>query len=200
MKGWYQCQSVIFPMQFGLMTRTVAYRSITTGYSILHWAVGHVWWLFLGLRYWYPIILVKSLQHIWRLGTRKWNLRVPYLQMSCSDLVIATHLKVARIPFVAKVENRSGLQFTTDAQYCPCWYNLWTPVSGEAVQVLYVFTEWTTITSVWLWKAVWILPILESKCQTNTSTDHDGKKTKNKTKKTTNHDGHMWPFDAETEN
>ena len=94
MKGWYQCQSVIFPMQFGLMTQTIPYRSITTGYSILHCAVGHVWWLFLGLLYWYPIILVKLLQHIWRLGTRKWNLRVPYLQMSCSDLVIATHLKV----------------------------------------------------------------------------------------------------------
>ena len=29
--------------------------------------------------------LVKSLQLIWRLGKRRWNLRMPYLQMSCSD-------------------------------------------------------------------------------------------------------------------
>ena len=28
----------------------------------------------------------KSLQFIWRLGTRRWNLRVPILQMNCSDL------------------------------------------------------------------------------------------------------------------
>ena len=30
--------------------------------------------------------IVKSLQLIWRSGTRRWNLRVPDLQMSCSDL------------------------------------------------------------------------------------------------------------------
>ena len=30
--------------------------------------------------------LVKSRQLIWRLGTRRWNLRVPNLQMNCSDL------------------------------------------------------------------------------------------------------------------
>ena len=31
--------------------------------------------------------LVKSLQLIWRSGTRRWNLRVPNLQMSCSNMI-----------------------------------------------------------------------------------------------------------------
>ena len=35
-----------------------------------------------------PYHVVKSLQLIWRLGTRRWNLRVPKLQMNCSDLKI----------------------------------------------------------------------------------------------------------------
>ena len=34
-----------------------------------------------------PCHTVKSLQLIWRSGTRRWNLRVPDLLMSCSDLV-----------------------------------------------------------------------------------------------------------------
>ena len=34
-----------------------------------------------------PYLSVKSLQLIWGLGTRRWNLRVPDLQMSCSDLL-----------------------------------------------------------------------------------------------------------------
>ena len=33
-----------------------------------------------------PCHVVKSLQLIWRLGTRRWNLRVPHLQVSGSDL------------------------------------------------------------------------------------------------------------------
>ena len=33
-----------------------------------------------------PYLKVKSLQLIWRSGTRRWHLRVPDLQMSCSDL------------------------------------------------------------------------------------------------------------------
>ena len=33
-----------------------------------------------------PYLLVKSLQLFGRLGTRRWNLRVPSFQMSCSDL------------------------------------------------------------------------------------------------------------------
>ena len=33
-----------------------------------------------------PYHVVKSLQLIWREGTRRWNLWVPNLQMSCSDL------------------------------------------------------------------------------------------------------------------
>ena len=33
-----------------------------------------------------PCHVVKSLQLIWRLGTRRWNLRVPDLHMSCRDL------------------------------------------------------------------------------------------------------------------
>ena len=33
-----------------------------------------------------PYLWVKSLQLIWRLGTRRWHLRVPDLPMSCRDL------------------------------------------------------------------------------------------------------------------
>ena len=33
-----------------------------------------------------PFLQVKSLQFIWRLGTRRFHLRVPYLQMSCRDM------------------------------------------------------------------------------------------------------------------
>ena len=33
-----------------------------------------------------PCHAVKSLQLIWRSGTRRWHLRVPDLQMSCGDL------------------------------------------------------------------------------------------------------------------
>ena len=40
----------------------------------------------LGLLSWYPVIIVKTLQLIWRSGTRRWNLREPDLQMSHSDL------------------------------------------------------------------------------------------------------------------
>ena len=49
-------------------------------------------WSLLGLLSWYPLILVTSLQLIWKWGTRRWNLRVPDFQMSCCDL---THCIVA---------------------------------------------------------------------------------------------------------
>ena len=35
-----------------------------------------------------PLILVKSLQLIWRLGPHKWNLQVPNVQKSPSDLTV----------------------------------------------------------------------------------------------------------------
>ena len=34
-----------------------------------------------------PYPVVKTLELIWRLGTRRWNLCVPNLLMSCSDLI-----------------------------------------------------------------------------------------------------------------
>ena len=36
------------------------------------------------LNYWTPIIFVKSLQLSWNSRTRRWNLRVPDLQLCCS--------------------------------------------------------------------------------------------------------------------
>ena len=42
----------------------------------------------LGLPSWYPVMWPKSLQLIWRSGTRRWNLRVPHFQISCSDLTM----------------------------------------------------------------------------------------------------------------
>ena len=44
------------------------------------------WRPFLGLRSRYPLLLVKLQQLIWRSGTRRWNLRVSDLQMSCDNL------------------------------------------------------------------------------------------------------------------
>ena len=38
------------------------------------------------LQSWYPTYVIKSLQFIWRLCTRRFHLLVPNLQMSCSDL------------------------------------------------------------------------------------------------------------------
>ena len=42
---------------------------------------------YLGSLSWYPHILVKSLQLIWISGSRRCHLRVPDLQMNCSDLI-----------------------------------------------------------------------------------------------------------------
>ena len=48
--------------------------------------MGHAaYWLLFGILYWHPLILVKSLEFIWRLGTRRFHLQVPNLPMSCSD-------------------------------------------------------------------------------------------------------------------
>ena len=44
------------------------------------------WATITGTPSWYPLILIKSLQLNWRLGTSRFHRRVPNLQMSCSDL------------------------------------------------------------------------------------------------------------------
>ena len=50
-------------------------------------AIGHAIWRSIdGIIILIPFYVVKSLQLIWRSGTRRWNLRVPGLQMGCSDL------------------------------------------------------------------------------------------------------------------
>ena len=54
-------------------------------WSLCGWGMSP-WWLFLGLFILVPCPQVNSLQLIWRSGTRRWNLRVPDLQMSCNDL------------------------------------------------------------------------------------------------------------------
>ena len=49
--------------------------------------MGHAtWWPLLKLLSLYPIILAKSLQLIWSIGIRRFNLRVPDLLTSYSDL------------------------------------------------------------------------------------------------------------------
>ena len=45
-----------------------------------------LWWQLQGLLSWCPVFWVKSLQFIWRSGTRRFHLRVPDLQMSFRDL------------------------------------------------------------------------------------------------------------------
>ena len=39
-------------------------------------------------------LVVKSLQLVWRLGTHRWNLRVPRHKMSCTDLVLRRGTRV----------------------------------------------------------------------------------------------------------
>ena len=46
---------------------------------------------------------VKSLQLIWRLGTRRWNLRVPNLQMSCRDLTSRSGARIVVPVIVTRV-------------------------------------------------------------------------------------------------
>ena len=54
-------------------------------WSLCGWGMSP-WWLLLELFILVPCPQVNSLQLIWRLGTRRFHLRVPDLQMSCSDL------------------------------------------------------------------------------------------------------------------
>ena len=42
-----------------------------------------------------PYLQIKSLQLFWRLGIRRWNLRVPDLQMSCRDLTQRQGTRIA---------------------------------------------------------------------------------------------------------
>ena len=58
-----------------------------------------------------PYHVVKSLQLIWRLGTRRWNLRVPNLQMSCSD---SKGTRIVVPVMTTRVTCPSGLHWT----YC----------------------------------------------------------------------------------
>ena len=48
-----------------------------------------------------PYHVVKSLQLIWSMGTRRWNLRVPILQMSCNDLTYTEGTSVMALVMVA---------------------------------------------------------------------------------------------------
>ena len=52
-------------------------------------------WL-LKLLSWYPLVMFRPLQLIWRSGTRRCHRRVPDLQMSCSDLTLRELLCVAK--------------------------------------------------------------------------------------------------------
>ena len=67
-------------------------ESVMVGYRI-----GHVtWWPLVELLYRDHLIIVKSLQCIWRSDTHRWNIWVPDLHVSCSDLTW-TSVKVFRL-------------------------------------------------------------------------------------------------------
>ena len=42
-----------------------------------------------------PYLYVKSLQLVWRSGSHRFHLRVPYLQVSCKDLIICQGTRIA---------------------------------------------------------------------------------------------------------
>ena len=61
----------------------------------LQLTIGHVALVAItGIAIMVPYLWVKSLQLIWRSGTRRWNLRVPDLQMSCRDLTVWQGTKI----------------------------------------------------------------------------------------------------------
>ena len=69
--------------------------------------------------------VVKSVQLIWRLGTRRWNLRVPNLHMNCRDLTLREGTNIV-VPVMATRltcpivhhDNKTDLP-------CPFHYWLW---------------------------------------------------------------------------
>ena len=77
---------LILPPISPVMWRCVAYEKITEFWRVIESVEFDFW----GHGFWLPLLgpcdLYQVLQLIWRLGTRRWNLRVPILQMSCSDL------------------------------------------------------------------------------------------------------------------
>ena len=63
---------------------------------------------------------VKSVQLIWRLGTRRFHLRVPDLQMSCSDLNLRQGTRIV-VPVVAAraicpIQHRYTTQLNSKSQ------------------------------------------------------------------------------------
>ena len=67
----------------------------------------------LTLHSWYPLILFKSLQLIWRSGTRRFHLRVPDLQRSCSYLHCNLLEDQAPVPLTVF---RSNLKFVQNLE------------------------------------------------------------------------------------
>ena len=79
--------------------------------------IGHViWWPLLEPLSWYPLILVKLLQLIWRLGTQSWNLWVFKLDESTARW----HLKSARSPHLWRSCPRSNPMVTFEALSSIC--------------------------------------------------------------------------------
>ena len=86
---WYSQQNYCKRQKLQIQTLTFTTLAYKTKYMVMQFqTMGHVvWWPVLGQITWYPLTLVKSLHLIWRSGTRRFHLRVPDLQMSCSDLI-----------------------------------------------------------------------------------------------------------------
>ena len=87
------------------------------------------WWPLLGLLPWYPIFKLKSLQFIWRLGTRRFHLRVPNLQMSCRDLTKWQDTSIL-VPTMPTRETCLILPLNQWPNMCVCtmsqfWWLLW---------------------------------------------------------------------------
>ena len=78
---------------------------------------------------------VKSLQLTWRSGTRRWNLRVPDLQMSCRDLTPCqgTRIEAPCIGsqmtcLIAKNWSRWSQSIVVDCEY---YYNMTVDLGGK---------------------------------------------------------------------
>ena len=66
--------------------------------------------------------LVKSLPLIWRPGTRRWNLRVPGHQMSCSDLTRMRGYQETKLPHLIYNDSIPNLLHLSSSPWDFWWY------------------------------------------------------------------------------
>ena len=88
--------------------------------------------------------VLKSLQLFWRSGTRRWNLRVPNLQLSCSDLTVRYGTRMVVPVLATRVTCPIDL-----SDHC-CWRILWITwmIRWSEINPVWFQLTWRIMTSV----------------------------------------------------